>query len=651
MTEKPTLAEVLDRARIRPLHWRAEVEQRLVCPECGGGKTREKSLALRLDADGGAVWKCHRGHCGWSDNIPAGAVRGGRSTPPARPQAAPPRPAEQHPEGERERTEALYDFFQKRGISRRTVDEMGIYLRRGVWFPQLADEEVKTTTAIVFPYVEGGEVANHKYRGYRMVEVEDEAGVKRRIRDKIHRQDTGAKKTLFNGDCLSGLGPEDTVFLVEGEFDVAALWEAGAHAAISLPDGASDRLRDESDPERANDKRFFPLMERIEDIRAVGKIVIATDSDTPGTYLAEEFARRIGKEIVWRVRWPKGCKDANDVLMAGGVEALRDCLASAERWVPDGIYDGSAAADMAIHREASRPAPLTTGLRSLDALFRLPQHGALVVLTGPPGHGKSTLFNALMVQAGLHHGWHSIICSPEMDRLDLAAYMSSVLVGKPFYGERGMSDGDIATASAFLRNHVTFLEPEGGPPSLDWVKAAIRKVHARRGSKIVVLDPWGEFDIYASTLPDLAERRAEEAARRAMLFPDFLGRRLAELREMAHELGMVVVVVAHPQKLQRDREGKYPTPTGYDIAGGATWYNRAEVGLTIERVEGNEACVHVWKARHRLYASYGVVRLRFEPETGRFFDLTGPSLVDSSPMAASAASEGSEDDDVPWVSA
>ena len=46
----------------------------------------------------------------------------------------------------------------------------------------------------------------------------------------------------------------------------------------------------------------------------IDKIIIATDNDKSGLAMAEEIARRIGKDRCWRVEYPKDCKDANDVL-------------------------------------------------------------------------------------------------------------------------------------------------------------------------------------------------------------------------------------------------------------------------------------------------------------------------------------------------
>lgn len=645
MTEKPTLAEALADVAIRPTSWRTGAEQRLVCPACNGGTTRSRDLALRLDEDGGAVWRCHRGKCGWSGNIPASKVRGGRSGPPSPRQDKPtvlPTPDEVE-----DRPEKLYDFWAKRGVSRQTVDEFGIYLKPGVWFPQLKGEASEETTAIVFPYREGGELVNRKYRGYRTIEVDDGQGGKRRAIDKIHRQDKDAKKVLFNVDCLDGIGQGDVLYLVEGEPDVVALREAGIVHAISLPDGSDKTLKAEDDPSRAQDKRFFPLEDRIEDIRRAGKIVIAGDDDLPGRNLAEEFARRIGKDIVWRITgWPPGCKDSGDVLREHGAESLREWLEMAQPWQNDGIFDGVSAADLTIHRDEDRPQPLTTGLRSLDGIFRLPQHGSLVVVTGPPGHGKTSLWNAITVQAGVHHGWHTIFCSPEMGRMDSAAYMASIKVGGSFYSKGGISHAQMSEAATFLTRHVTFLDREEEKISLDWTIDAIRRVVARKGSKLVILDGMKDFDLYKSTAADPKEAKEIERARQAKLYPVFLQDRLSELKRLSKELGIVLVLVAHPHQLKRDRDGRYPTPTGYDIAGGAPWFDNAEVGITVERGKADGSVrVLTWKARHKLYSSYGEADLSFDRETGRFFDTSGPSEV---PAGAPAPAV---DDDIPWESA
>jgi twinkle protein len=51
-----------------------------ICPQCSGGRTREISLSVTIDEDGqGAVWRCHRGKCGW---VGSGRAGGGVSSHP-----------------------------------------------------------------------------------------------------------------------------------------------------------------------------------------------------------------------------------------------------------------------------------------------------------------------------------------------------------------------------------------------------------------------------------------------------------------------------------------------------------------------------------------------------------------------------------------
>lgn len=66
-------------------------------------------------------------------------------------------------------------------------------------------------------------------------------------------------------------------------------------------------------------------------------IVLATDGDLSGRSLAEELARRLGKERCWVVRWPKKdesryFKDANEVLKCLGPAALKEIILTAEKY-------------------------------------------------------------------------------------------------------------------------------------------------------------------------------------------------------------------------------------------------------------------------------------------------------------------------------
>ena len=79
---------------------------------------------------------------------------------------------------------------------------------------------------LAVPYLEAGEVINHKYR---------------RTSEKDHRMDEGAPLALWNADCLSdprlrnGQAP---LLMTEGEWDAIAAIQSGCPCTFSVPNGA-----------------------------------------------------------------------------------------------------------------------------------------------------------------------------------------------------------------------------------------------------------------------------------------------------------------------------------------------------------------------------------------------------------------------------
>ena len=200
------------------------------CPKCSHTRDnkRDQCLSIKIDYEGGAVWKCH--HCEWVGNIagngyrnkPSGAVKH-RKPPIATPLCK--------QEGE---SDAFYAWFQKRGISKKTVDDFGI-TRVTKKF------NGEDSPCIAFPYFFNNEVVNYKYR----------------TNDKRFQQEKDARRTLFNYDrAVTGeyFKEKSRLIFVEGEMDVLACHEAGIYNAVSLPDGAPQQARFKDD-----DKRFTAL--------------------------------------------------------------------------------------------------------------------------------------------------------------------------------------------------------------------------------------------------------------------------------------------------------------------------------------------------------------------------------------------------------
>lgn len=603
-----TLVDLLAESGIMLKSYRAGDKHHIRCPKCEGGRTKEASLSVSIDADGdGAKWHCHRGSCGWKD--------GGRVWHPGESaRRAPPPPAERVIEkpaahAQQPRPPALYAFFEKRGIGPDTVDHFGCYIAQH-WFPGTGDPEgppeqyhaAKEYPAIVFPYVWQGELRNRKYRPPHK---------------NPQMQDKNALPTLFNVDALVDA---EVVWWVEGEPDVMALHEVGYKAATSLKDGAPAELRDEDDPTREDDKRFTALQTHAELLNGVKRFILAGDMDEPGRNLREELARRLGRHRCWLVTWPEGCKDAGDVLRIHGREAVMDAIERAEAYPIEGLQKIRSGTLLAL-RHGKPPPILTTGTHETDMILRFPGEGRLIVITGIPNHGKSTWLLFVMIHLMVTHRRRFAVFSPEMQPWEhFAALASAVFMGKAFWPRKGldpsklMDDTEIAHAESWLRDRMTMIvsDAEETPPTLDWLLDRARMSVVRDGTTDLVLDPWNEVDHNVGDMSEVV----------------YLGRALQKCKAFGFRHGVNIWVVAHPKMQQPSKPNskKLEPPFAYEISGGAMWANKTDVGLTVH-VEDGITQIHLWKPRFRRWGKRGsMAKIEFDEISGRFRSPAGSLL-------------------------
>jgi twinkle protein len=211
----------------------------------------------------------------------------------------------------------VLQWLAKRGISEATARRNRIGSAR-VYIPALRAE----VHCIAFPYFHDNQLVNIKFRA---------------LAEKAFVQVKDAEKIFFGLDDITDT---KTAIIVEGECDKLALNEAGIFNAISVPDGAPKQVKtDDPDPE---DAKFAFLANSADHLDRLERIIIAVDNDEPGRALAEELARRLGRERCWRVRWPDAgdapCKDANDTPLEHGAEVLRECIDHAEPYPITGLH-------------------------------------------------------------------------------------------------------------------------------------------------------------------------------------------------------------------------------------------------------------------------------------------------------------------------
>jgi twinkle protein len=102
---------------------------------------------------------------------------------------------------------------------------------------------------------------------------------------------------------------------------------------------------------------------------------------------------------------------------------------------------------------------------------------------------------------------------------------------------------------------------------------------------------------------------------------EYVSHVLKRIRQFARQNAVHVWIVAHPQKLQREKDGNYPVPTMYDIAGSAHWRNKADNGLCVWRDFQNEHAavkVIVQKVRFRQNGKIGEAQFRYKAPTASY---------------------------------
>ena len=157
------------------------------------------------------------------------------------------------------------------------------------------------------------------------------------IQDQIDRgqrlRNGGAPQTFFN---LQNVERNDDPIICEGEMDALAFMETGYESVVSVPNGAVMKVVDGNiDPKEDNKFKFLWAAKK--KIDAASRIIIAMDADAAGQAMAEEIARRIGKDRCFKIEYPDGCKDANDVLVKLGKDGIDEIVVDCQTLACRGI--------------------------------------------------------------------------------------------------------------------------------------------------------------------------------------------------------------------------------------------------------------------------------------------------------------------------
>ena len=543
------------------------------CPQCHEQRKdkRDKSLSVNMQT---GMFKCH--YCGFSGCAAVQSESDRKSwmeqqpwfrPTPIRKQAKTyklPTPKPHAPMGER-----ALAWFRGRGISPETLAAMKV--TEGMeWMPQ-KDGQANT---VQFNYYRDGVLVNTKYR----------------TGDKCFRMVGGAELLPYNIDAIRDT-PECVI--TEGEMDALSFIECGRTDVVSVPNGANST------------EWLDDYMERYFDDKQT--IYIAVDTDTKGTQLRDELLRRFGPERCRIVDYGDGCKDANEHLMAHGGESLMECLASAPEINPDGVFRVSDfETDLDAIFEFGLQKGATVGHDNLDRLLSF-ETRRICVVTGIPQSGKSEFIDEMAERLNMRYGWRFAYFSPENAPL---AYHASKLVEK-FTGKRfskqTLTMGEYRQVKEHLEENFFFIFPDSDY-SIDTILDKARYLVRRRGIKALVIDPFNRLQ------NDMGNRNETQ----------WISGLLDKLTVFAQRNDVLVILMAHPTKMPRSKDGVVEMPTLYDISGSAHFFNKCDFGIVVHRDRtNNTVLVKVEKVKFKHLGECGTATFKYNTANGRYSPYNG----------------------------
>ena len=545
---------------------------RVLCPKCAAGRKKYylKDLSV-TPSPTGAKFFCQ--HCKY------GGVIGDAG--PATNERTYKRPDYVHDDGLDDKVTL---WFKGRGITDEAVLKRNRIGYKKVWIPQVNQEQ----SAIAFPYLRGGEVINVKYRTH----------------DKFFRMEKDAELCLYGLDDVS-----EVLYWVEGEMDKLSLEMAGVTSCVSVPNGAPT-------PGAKNTERHFSYLDTV-DFSMVKKHVIAVDSDGPGQQLREELIERLGAECCYLVEWPDGSKDANDVLVKYGAGELKKLIEDYTPCPIEGILEPDDGLEELVRLyDHGRELGLSPGSPKLYDLYKI-RPGRLSIVTGIPSHGKSTWVDWVTHSLAETYDWKFGVYSPEnLPVEEHRRKLAQLHLRTSFDGPNRMTKRELLESQQWVNNHFKFIvPPEGkGDRSVDGILKLARKLVVREAINGLVIDPWNTID---------------QSRRGGMSETEHISNGILKIQNFAKTHGVHVWLVAHPTKLKAvDKGDEEPKASLYDIAGSRSFYERADVGITVWRDKLNPEMpvqIHIKKVRFKPYdGEEGIVELDYHHSTLTYSDATDP---------------------------
>lgn len=515
-------------------HQKNDELQFLRCPYCNGGKKRDRySFSINLRT---GQFKCLRASCSVSGNMitlakdfswfslgrdydayyKTGQQKHFRSFKKMKP--IKPKPA-------------AISYLESRGISAVTAEKYQITVHK------------ERENVLVFPFLdEKGQMQYIKYRKTDFNQARDQ---------NKEWCESNCKPILFG---MYQCNPENkTLVLTEGQIDSLSVAEAGIENAVSVPSG----------------KNGFTWVPYCWDwLQQFDALIVFGDCERGEITLLDDMKKRFhGAVKVVQQQDYRGCKDANELLLRHGKQAVREAVGNA-KVIP--VQQVEELADVKTVDLLSLP-KIPTGIAGLDKILSGGiYYGQVAVLTGKRGDGKSTFGSQILANA-LNVGKTVFAYSGELPDYHFKRWIDLQIAGKHNIIDRSGKDGNISyylpdskarEISEWYRGRAYLFDNQASEDGeLESLLEIIEKSVKQYGIDLVMLDNlMTALDIDMSV--DLYRAQSK--------FVD-------KLVKMAKRLNVAVILVVHPRK------NSYSKDDTDEVSGSADITNKVDIVMTYKR--------------------------------------------------------------------
>ncbi len=474
----------------------------------------------------------------------------------------------------------VLEYFKSRKISQRSLKAARVSEGKE-WMPQFGTQ----VNTIHFNYFIGGELINVKYRGPK----------------KSFKLAKNAELVLSGIDRWM---QDNEVLLCEGEIDELSYIEAGFLNVSSVPNGAGSTNLQYID----NCYKYFENKD---------KIYLSIDNDEAGEKLQKELIRRLGAERCYLIDLGD-YKDANEALMNEGVEYLQRAVFDAKQCPLENVNTYQDEMNQYYDYILNGCTPgYGIGLKQFDDIFTT-YLGQYIVVTGIPTHGKSDFVDQMCLGYAMQYGWRTAFCSPE----NKPNFLHVDKLMRKIIGKR-IESNDLGTplfnqVEQFYNDHFYDIDYKKGY-DLDKVLKKAAELVKRKGIRVLVLDPYNKVP-----LKGVSKNNTN------IYTTEYLNR----IDQFCQEYQCLIILVAHPNKMQIKGETKMPEPSFYDVKGGGEFYDMAYHGILVYRdFELNAVKIKILKCKFaNLGQNQAETWLMWNPNNGRYSATEGSEETELHPI-------------------